>query len=342
MLTPTQLTQIREKLESSQNPLFFFDNDADGLCSFIILQRALGRGKGVAVKYPELNKNYLRKVNELRPDGVFILDKPQVSEDFIQELHSQNIPVTWIDHHNVKIKKELLEKVSYFNSYPSSEPVTYISYNVYKRKQDMWLAMIGCIGDVYMPDFAEEFSKQNPELFNSSIPVFDCLYLTEIGKIVKILNFGLKDTTTNVLNMMRILIKAESPHDILEETPQTKHLHYKFNQINKEYTKIIEKAEHSLKGNLLFFTYAGATSMTSEISNELYFRHHDKKIVVVYKKQDTANISFRGKDIKPITEKAIKGLKDAIGGGHQDATGARINIDDFPEFKKRIEKLISS
>jgi single-stranded DNA-specific DHH superfamily exonuclease len=35
MLTEAQLDSIRGHLERAQNPIFFFDNDADGLCSFL-------------------------------------------------------------------------------------------------------------------------------------------------------------------------------------------------------------------------------------------------------------------------------------------------------------------
>ena len=49
MLTNKQIEEIKEHLEKAQNPLFFYDNDADGLCSFLLLRRYLGRGKGVGV-----------------------------------------------------------------------------------------------------------------------------------------------------------------------------------------------------------------------------------------------------------------------------------------------------
>jgi single-stranded DNA-specific DHH superfamily exonuclease len=39
MLNDKQIDEIREHLEKAQNPLFFFDNDDDGLCSFLLLQR---------------------------------------------------------------------------------------------------------------------------------------------------------------------------------------------------------------------------------------------------------------------------------------------------------------
>ncbi len=342
MLTQPQLQEIKEILEQSQNPLFFFDNDVDGLCSFVILQRALDRGKGVAIKsFPELDETYLRKINELNPDLIVILDKPRVDEKFIGQVLERNLPLLWIDHHHVQVPDEIIKKITYFNSYPTSEPTTYIAQKVFNRQEDLWLAMIGCIGDVYMPEFAQEFAQKNPEIFNSNLTAFDSLYMTEVGKTIKMLNFGLKDTTTNVLQMMKLLQKANSVQDILEENSKTKQLHYRYNQINKEYKKILEKAEaQDKKDKLLFFTYTGPMSMSSEISNELCFKHKNKIIVVAYKKQDYVNISMRGENVAELTEKAIKGFEGASGGGHKNATGARVRIDDFDKFKKKVEKFI--
>ena len=116
MLSQTQLQEIRAKLESSQNPLFFFDNDVDGLCAFLILQRAIGRGKGVAIKsFPDLSGQYLRKIEELNPDSVFILDKAELSKEFAESVEQKGIPMTWIDHHPTKTSKEIIKKTSYYN-----------------------------------------------------------------------------------------------------------------------------------------------------------------------------------------------------------------------------------
>ena len=77
MLTEKQIEEIKEHLEKAQNPIFYYDNDADGLCSYLLLRRYLGRGKGVVVRsFPELNKDYARKAQQLGSDYVFILDKP--------------------------------------------------------------------------------------------------------------------------------------------------------------------------------------------------------------------------------------------------------------------------
>ena len=65
MLTKKQVSEIKEHLEKAQNPLFLFDNDPDGLCSFLLLQRYIGRGKGIPIKsFPDLNVDYFRRIQE--------------------------------------------------------------------------------------------------------------------------------------------------------------------------------------------------------------------------------------------------------------------------------------
>ena len=120
MLTKEQISEIKEHVERAQNPVFFFDNDQDGLCSFLLLQRYLGRGKGVAVKsFPALDASYFRKVNELNADYIFILDKPVVSKEFWEEVEKVNLPVVWIDHHKLNGEK-VPDFVNYYNSAQNS------------------------------------------------------------------------------------------------------------------------------------------------------------------------------------------------------------------------------
>ena len=39
MLKPNQIKQLKEALATAKNPLFFFDDDQDGVCSFITLYK---------------------------------------------------------------------------------------------------------------------------------------------------------------------------------------------------------------------------------------------------------------------------------------------------------------
>ncbi|MBU0957723.1 MAG: hypothetical protein KKF56_02835 [Nanoarchaeota archaeon] len=337
MLSEKQTKEIRNHLEKAQNPLFFFDNDNDGLCGFLLLRRAYDRGKGVAVKsFPDLNESYLRKIDELNPDYVFILDKPIVAPEFILGLKERNIPVVWIDHHDVEVERESLDYVYYYND--TDTPVTYICWKVVENKEDMWIAMVGCISDNYLPDFAEEFAKENPDLFKKVDKAFDALYNTDIGKIGRVFNFGLKDSITKVVMMIKFLFKVKSPYDVLKESRENNFLWKRFEFLDGKYQKILEKAKNSVKDNLVFFEYSGDFSMSADLSNELSYLYPGKIVVVAYIMGEKVNVSFRGKNVLKITEKVINGLVGARGGGHRDATGASLSKGDLEEFKSRVER----
>lgn len=344
MIPQEKLLELRESLEKCSNPLFFFDNDVDGLCAFLILRRAIGCGRGIAIKsFPDLKEQYLRKLDELNPDTIVVLDKAEISEEFVNGAIQRNIPIIWIDHHESKTSKKIIDQTEYYNSLPSAEPTTYIAQSVFNRKSDQWLALIGCTGDVYTPPFAEEFEKESPELFNSKISAFDALHSTEIGRLAKMLNFGLMDTITNVVTLMKYLFKAKNAYDLLEENQYTKQFHKRYSELYEFYKKQISKAEEESKeGNSIIFSYSGSTSMSSQIANGLYYSNRDKLVVVAFKRPEKVNISIRGKNALNITKKAIEEIEGATGGGHQEATGAMVPIDDWEKFKEKILELIST
>ncbi len=342
MLSQIQIQEIRELLEQSQNPLFFFDNDADGLCSFIILQKGLERGKGIPIKsYPSLSSQYLHKIDELNPDTIVILDKAEVSKEFIEGAEEKNIPIIWLDHHQTHTSKELVKKTNYYNTYPSSEPTTYIAQKIFNKQEDLWLAMIGCISDVYKPDFATTFEKQYPELYNSQLTAFEALHATEIGRFSKMLNFGLMNTITNVVKLIKFLRETKAPYDLLEENQKTKEFHKRYSELNTELEKLIKKAKKSTPNEkeIIYFSYAGGTSMSAILSNQLYFENPDKQIVVSFKRPEKINISIRGKDALIITEKILSAIEGSAGGGHKEATGAMIPPTQLKAFEKLIKEL---
>ena len=78
----------------------------------------------------------------------------------------------------------------------------------------------------------------------------------------------------------------------------------------------------------------------SNLANQIKYEFPGKFIVVVYVNKDIANISIRGNNAREITLKAIKDIEGAVGGGHDKATGAKINIDSLPDFKKKVEELV--
>ena len=343
MLSEKQILEIREHLEKAQNPVFFYDNDADGLCSYILLRRFIGRGKGVAIRsHTTIDEGYAQKAQQLNADYVFVLDRPHLGEKFVEEIEKLQLPIVWIDHHDGKDTYDYKNIFTYnpLNGSPaSSEPVVYWAYKIANRVEDIWIAIMGCIADHYLPDFAEKFAEKYPEYWSKGIEKpFDAYYGTEIGRLARALGYGLKDSITHVVQMQNFLIKCKSPADVALEIETSKSFGKKYRELSKKYNLLLEKAKKEEKEKMVFFNYGGDLSISAEISNELSYLYPGKVIVVGYVFGPFINVSMRGNNVKAILEKVLSKLENASGGGHRDAVGARIQSKDLEKFKTEVEK----
>lgn len=348
MLSLEKQQELKEHLERAQNPIFFFDNDADGLSSFLIIRRWLGRGKGVAVRsYPGLNESYAKRAQELNADYVFILDKPVLTREFLSIIDQMNLPCIWIDHHINQNEDfsdlKSFESFNYAYDGKSGEPVTYVSYKLTGRKEDLWIAVAGCIADHYLPNFAEDFAKEYPELWGKNIEEpFDAYYNSEIGKIAQSFNFGLKDSITNVVAMQNFLILCASPADVFSEVIGNKAFRDKYFNLKKKYDLLIEESKKAVFGKLIFFTYGGETSMSGDVSNEISYRNKDKYVAIGYVDGASCNFSLRGTNVRLLFEKVSAQMEEIAGGGHLDAIGARVRTSDLEKFKELLIKEINN
>mgnify|MGYP001582452493 FL=1 len=297
-----------------------------------------------------MKSQYARKAHELKADYVFVLDKPLISKEFVEEIDKLQLPIVWIDHHAV-FGNEEFDKAPNFHVYnparagkeKSFEPVTYLAYQITKRREDLWIAMMGCISDHFMPDFKEEFVERYPEFWKKGIEApFDALYKTEIGKIAQALSFGLKDSITNVVTMQNFLISCNAPSEVLSEGKENRAFREKYQEIKTKYKVLIDEAKRNLGKKLLFFEYGGDLSISSELANELSFNYPDKYIAVAYHRGNIINFSIRGKNINAILQKALKVCEGASGGGHEDAVGARIRNEHLVQFRNALEKEINN
>jgi single-stranded DNA-specific DHH superfamily exonuclease len=339
MLTNKQLDEIREHLQAAQNPVFLYDNDADGLCSFLLLQRWLGRGKGIAIRsYPDLDESYVRRIKEANADYVFVLDKPVLAGEFVKGVQELGLPFVWIDHHTMPLP-EFFSWIHIYNpalnkgKQKSSEPVTYLCYKVTERKEDLWIAMIGCIADHYLPEFAKEFAKEYPDYWGVVKKPFDAYFGTEIGKIAMAFNFGVKDRASGIEETQKYLLSCRSPGDVLAEKEENNNLRKHFEEFRHKYDSLLFEAQNSTNGNEIFFEYGGNISISSELSNALGYYSPGKYVCVAFRKGGVVNISLRGKNVKKIIEDILPQIPNSNGGGHEDAVGARIPMSELDKFK---------
>ena len=336
MLTEKQLEQIRIELKECSRPLFFFHDDPDGLCSYLLLYRYINEGKGVCVKStPQLDMKFLYKVEEYQPDKIFVLDLAMVEQEFIDKC---KVPIVWIDHHEPQDNTG----VKYFNPRlnGSNVPTTYMCYKIVE--QDMWIGMVGTVSDWYLPEFKLEFSKEFPDLFDDKIDdIEEALFNTKVGDLVKILSFVIKGKTSDVNKAIKLLTKIKSPYDLLNpETDETKELEKKYIKVKLTYDELLSQAD-KLKPDrkvVLFNYYDDKVSVTKELSNEVQYKFPNEFVVICREKSGEMKCSLRARnyDIPKLLAKTLNGL-DGRGGGHEHACGLVIKKEDFNEFLNRIK-----
>ncbi len=347
MLSKKQLSEIREHLEKAQNPIFLFDNDVDGLCSYVLLRRFTMKGKGVAVKsHPIIDVGYAKRVQELNGDYVFVLDRHSLGESFVSEIAGLNLPIIWIDHHDVPIEKHSYENLFYYNPIhsknKSAESTTHLCYSATNREEDYWIALIGCIADHYLPEDFSKFSDLYPELWGKKITEpFQALYTTGIGRVARALSFGLKDSISHVVQLQNLFISSKGPHELEKELEGKSAFALKYKEVLEKYQTLLGDAKKSHYGEkLVFFNYGGNLSISSDLSNELSYLYPDKYVCVSYTLGPNTNVSLRGEGVGKILEKLLPEFQDARGGGHANAVGARIKTEDVERFKQRIMETI--
>lgn len=334
-LTDKQTGEIREELLSCKRPLFFFHDDPDGLCSFLLLYRHIREGQGVIVKaVPKIDIKFVKRVEEYSPDKVFILDIAIVEQEFIDNV---NVPIIWIDHHTP------LERygIKYFNPRISSKndniPATRLCYDV--AKQDIWIAMCGCIGDWHLPDFVDEFNKKYPKLAVESKNPGEIAFKSEIGKLIRIFSFILKGTVSDAMKCVKILTRAKSPYEILnQENSSGRFLYKRFEKINVRYQELLKEALNSVNDKFVVFVYQNQMSFTGDLANELLYQFPDKVLVIGREKNDEIKMSIRasGTVLPPMIEKSLIGV-NGYGGGHEYACGANVKKEDFSRFIENLK-----
>ncbi|MBN1386682.1 DHH family phosphoesterase [Candidatus Woesearchaeota archaeon] len=349
-LKDKELDSIRGHLDDCSKPLFYFDDDVDGLCSFLLLYRYKREGKGIILKVaPEVKKEMARKAVEFGADKVFILDKPMVSDEFFDEIKAD---IVWLDHHEVQDISH--SNVHYFNPRKHEDsdnrPTTYWCYKVVdpklEDKNNLWIAAVGCVGDWHLPDFFDRFREVFPELVGEDVKKpEDAYFASRLGELIRILSYILKGQTTEVFKCIKILTRIESPVEILDQaTDRGRFIYKKYLKEKEEYDSIMREIveKHGpgdkKKGMIVHIYHANKTSFTSDLSNELLYMFPERIILVGREKNEEIKLSLRSSkehDLREALESALT-VAEGYGGGHRNACGANVKKRDFSQF---VEKL---
>ncbi len=339
MLTKKQVAFLREELLTAKNPLFFYDGDPDGLASFILLYKINREGKGIILKAsPRLDERSIRKVKELNPDKIFILDIPSITQEFVEAV---NLPIFWLDHH----EPQRLKGVNYYNPRIKNEeaylPTTYMAWQISQNEEDLWIAVAGCLADWHLPDFIEKFSKNYPDYLKKNQSLEKAVYKNPAGKLVKLFSFMLKGPNSEIKKSIKILSRIKHPDEVFKQTTSPgKFLYKRFVKINALYEDILKEAKKKVtRSPLLLFMYTEQRwSFTADLANELVNLYPKKVVIIARKKSGKMKCSLRAKKtINEALARALQGI-DGYGGGHPQACGAVINEEDWETFLKNFKE----
>lgn len=338
MITKKEIEEARKLLRKAENPLFLYDNDPDGLCSYVLLRKYVGmKGHGYSVQggHP-IDDKVMHKIEEYQPDLIVILDKPVVMQSFLDKMH---VPVIWMDHHPLLKRK----RVHYYNPLNHNEhdnrPTTTLAYAV--TEQNLWIATVGAVYDWHTPDYIEKFKKSYPGYLGKEKEPGTIRYTTRLGELVLIFVFMIKGKSAEVKKSVDALFKIENPEEILNQTSEAgKYIWKKAQKQKKEYDKLLKEARKAAKkkDKILLFLYPSTqTSYTSELANQLIHENPDKLIILGREKGGEFKVSFRSTklNIPEILEKALLNVK-GYGGGHKHSCGGAIAEEDFNTFIENI------
>ena len=339
MLNPTKVALLQEELKTAKNPLFLYDSDADGLCSFLLLYRIHREGKGIRVtNTSKIDEQFVLKVQEINPDKIFVLDIPQIDQQFVDAVKCS---IFWIDHH----LPQDIKKVHYFNPRIKNPeayvPTTRMAYQVSQNPDDLWIAAAGCLADWNMPDLIELFIEKYPSLLPVKCDLATALYKNPVGKLVKLFFFLQKGPSTEVRKSIKILSKIKSPFEIFnQETAPGKFLYKCFEKVDAKYEEVLAQAKKKItKSKIVLFTYnSNQWSFTANIANELSAINPKKVIIIAREKSGEMKCSIRAQfPIAGALEKALIGI-EGYGGGHPNACGAVIKEGDWARFLENFKR----
>lgn len=332
MISDDKLNEFKEILLSSHRPLFLFDDDPDGLASFLVLYKFVNCGAGWPIKGSIIDEHLVEKVNNYCADLIIVLDKADIEQEFIDGVKTK---VLWLDHHKPVERK----KVFYINpQIQDLDDDTATSYWAYKiAKKNLWIAAVGIISDWQMlpKDIQNEFYENYEKLLSKKIKTPEqALFKQEIGKLSKIFSFNLKGKSDQISSSIKILSRIEDPFDLLEgKTAQSKVVIKRYETHLKNYEKILNSVDVSDDKLILFKYYGNENSYTTDLANELLFKYPNKVIIVARESNHSFKCSLRSGKLRidNILEKVLNSV-NGVGGGHSHACGAVINSDQFDLF----------
>jgi hypothetical protein len=253
----SKLAKAKSLISSAERPIFFFDDDVDGLCSFLVLYRMMRAGKGHIMKTkPVVEHHLLRNVQDYNADLVVILDMPNVDPGFVDECP---VPIIWLDHHEPASYAGEALYINPLEHNKQAYPTSYWAYLIAEDEENLWRAETGVISDwQIVPPLHEEAQERLASLVpKGHTKPQEFLFDSPIGNLIKIFMFNLKGSSSDVRKSINTLTRIETAEEILEQkTPAGKFIYKRYLNLVSEYDKLLSDiTSKEYPGSIVLYRY---------------------------------------------------------------------------------------
>ncbi len=341
-------------ISSKDKVAIIHDSDPDGVCSGVLIAKAIERNRGRPI---DLRHNQLNKQHAINEETLALIKKNKINKLISTDLSLEEDPamlkklsdvteILIIDHH--KLKEEINnERIIMFKPqlvYADINPSKYCSaklaFDLGSKVADIsdldWISAIGVIADVSTEMWAEFLDKV---FLRYNLEKKKDWFESDLGKCAELISNTECFDDRLAKESFEIVYAAKNFEEVLNSKLK-KYYGVVHNEINKWINELDKKAEFHDDLELIYYEITPKLNVKSPISTIVSFKYPNKTFIIVDIAGEEIHASGRRQDMKvkmnDLFEYAIKGILEGRGGGHIPAAGAVVPKKHYPEFKKRV------
>ncbi len=354
--------QFIANLKPKRRVVIIHDDDPDGICSAVLLSKSCLK---VVSEDPEIHSTeyglsltpkLLKSLKKDTPQAIIFTDVPAIPHDLLAEA-AQMAEILILDHHY----PENYRGVAYANPRllkpPAYLPSSYLAFHVASAfglaKGLAWISGIGVLSDHGVEDCRPLFTLIKTELprliGRAKLEDASLMDDSPLGQLTKTLTSA---TVASPPDGARVAFEAlnfaESYKDILDGSSSEAIRLLEWHQsVDDEFQRVIKDARQKvsrLGRNIVLYRFKSPLRIKSLVANYLPRLFKREIVLVIQQDGKYTHVSFRRgdqnqTDLRSMVQRAITDIPDASGGGHPEASAARLPTKYLDQFMDRIAQL---
>lgn len=335
-------------LKKTDRIAVYHHTDTDGLCSSVIaakaIERLLGRkinlqlvsGQNVVVITPAIiRKLKARKITKLICTDLCIDQNPKTAKEV-----EKFADILVIDHHKMYVNLSS-PRISFIKSVmltPAYYPASKMAYDLFSKIANIhdldWVAAAGTIADGAYKEwrsFIDSIARKYGFTIKGNVLYSE--FYSKLEGISYAENLGKENECYKIIydsNFGNITGRTAKYEMVKDEI--------------KKWVLAFEKKAEFLPNDLVFYEFSPTYKIKSHVINTISGKFPHKTIIAIAPNGFFYyDISARRIDkkfaVNDLLTEAVKGLKNAGGGGHPFAAGGRIRKVDLKKFKENVLRI---